>query len=150
MLVLCPCVLHYRGLQPLTDTLIAALKNRNHALIIANFANADMVGHTGKLLQTIQAVENIDHCLGDLEKAVLESGSHCLITADHGNAEHMGTVQAPTTAHTNNPVPFLYIGPNTYTCQSGGSLQDIAPTILALLGLPIPHEITGKSLLKSL
>ena len=138
------------SLKSLTKTLITALKNRDHALIIANFANADMVGHTGKLLQTIQAVESIDHCLRDLEKAVLESDTHCLITADHGNAEHMGTAQAPITAHTNNLVPFLYIGPNTYTCQSGGSLQDIAPTILALLDLPIPHEITGNSLLKSL
>lgn len=138
------------SLKTLTKTLIAALKKRDHALIIANFANADMVGHTGKLPQTIQAIESIDHCLGNLEKAALESNTHCLITADHGNAEYMGTAETPTTAHSNNPVPFLYMGPNTYTCQPGGSLQDIAPTILTLLGLPIPPEITGKSLLKSL
>jgi len=134
----------------LTRQLIAAIEAGAHDVIIANYANPDMVGHTGKFAATVAALEQIDRSLGELEAALQRCGGEMLITADHGNAEQMlgeDTGQAHT-AHTSNPVPLIYVGPRTLTLQQqGGALCDIAPTLLALLGLPQPSEMSGHSLL---
>jgi 2,3-bisphosphoglycerate-independent phosphoglycerate mutase len=116
---------------------------------VMNYANADMVGHTGIWDATISAVETIDQCLGRLDHAVRKAGGVLAITADHGNAEEeldaKGNVQ---TAHTTNPVPFVLISDRPLgTLQSGGRLGDIATTLLPLLGLPVPPEMTGTNLL---
>jgi 2,3-bisphosphoglycerate-independent phosphoglycerate mutase len=115
---------------------------------VVNFANADMVGHSGKLEPTIKAVETVDTCLGRIDLAVRAKGGAMLITADHGNAEMMhdpATGQAHT-AHTLNLVPFLYVGRPAHIA-TGGALQDIAPTMLKLMGLPQPAEMTGRPLI---
>jgi 2,3-bisphosphoglycerate-independent phosphoglycerate mutase len=138
----------------ITEVLLKVIYDRQYDVIICNFANADMVGHTGNFAATIKAIECIDHCLGQLAEALQAVGGEMLITADHGNAEKMFdevTHQAHT-AHTNDPVPFIYLGrPATLTSEflhKQGSLIDLAPTILYLLGLSIPPEMTGKSLLQ--
>lgn len=134
----------------LTKALVAAIKNKQYDVIICNFANPDMVGHTGNFAATVRAIETIDHCLSEITKAIQEVGGECIITADHGNAELMydPATQQPHTAHTSDPVPFIYIGrPATITTDQG-KLSDIAPTILTLLALPIPVEMSGKSLVK--
>jgi 2,3-bisphosphoglycerate-independent phosphoglycerate mutase len=117
---------------------------------IINFANADMVGHTGKLDAAIQAVEHLDKCLGWVVGSIERLGGAALITADHGNCEQMIDPETggPHTAHTNNPVPFI-VCDKTFkgTLRAGGALEDVAPTMLELLGLPQPAEMTGKSLL---
>jgi 2,3-bisphosphoglycerate-independent phosphoglycerate mutase len=120
-------------------------------VIIVNFANADMVGHSGKIPPTIKAVETVDACLAELVKAVRAKGGAMLITADHGNAEMMidPATGGPHTAHTTNPVPLIVIAENakTFTLRPDGALQDISPTILTMLGVPQPKEMTGHSLL---
>jgi 2,3-bisphosphoglycerate-independent phosphoglycerate mutase len=119
-------------------------------VIIANFANADMVGHSGKMEPTIKAVEAVDACLGEVEKAVRVKGGAMLITADHGNAEMMIDPETggPHTAHTTNPVPFIVVAEDTkqYTLKPNGSLRDISPTILGMLGVGEPKEMTGTDL----
>ncbi len=132
----------------LTDRLIQEIKKQHYDVIICNFANPDMVGHSGNLAATIQAIETIDTCLGKIIPALLEVGGEAIITADHGNAEKMFDEETnqPHTAHTSDPVPFLYIGRNARINKQNGILSDIAPTMLYLLGIPKPNEMTGQSI----
>ena len=135
----------------ITTQLIAAITQNQYDVIICNFANPDMVGHTGNLPATIQAIETIDICLGQLVATIKQYGGEMLITADHGNAECMfdPVHRQAHTAHTTNPVPFLYVGPRRIKLRRDtGQLIDVAPTILSLLGLTIPPEMTGEPLLE--
>jgi 2,3-bisphosphoglycerate-independent phosphoglycerate mutase len=132
-----------------TDAVIARLEQGDDALIIANYANADMVGHTGHFDATVRAVECIDACLGRIARAVDATHGALLITADHGNAEYKidrrdGSV---LTAHTTSPVPVILCGFGDGPLRDGGGLRDIAPTVLDAMGLPVPAEMTGRSLL---
>jgi 2,3-bisphosphoglycerate-independent phosphoglycerate mutase len=114
---------------------------------IINFANADMVGHTGVIKAAVTAVETVDRCLGDVVEAVLETGGACLITADHGNADHMLEPDgSPNTAHSLNPVPVIVTVPGL-SLRDGGVLADVAPTLLQMLGIEQPAEMTGTSLI---
>lgn len=133
-----------------TDQLVAAINSKKYDAIICNYANPDMVGHTGDLAATIKAVEMTDHCLKRVITALREVGGEAIITADHGNAEVMydPTTGQAHTAHTTLPVPFVYIGRPAEITTKMGVLYDIAPTLCTLMGLPIPSEMTGKSLLK--
>ena len=113
-----------------------------------NYANGDMVGHTGVFDAAVKAVETLDECLGRVESALLASGGQMLITADHGNVEQMldhANKQAHT-AHTNEPVPLVYIGPQSVQLATDGTLSDVAPTLLTLMHMEIPGEMTGTSL----
>ncbi|MBN3860512.1 2,3-bisphosphoglycerate-independent phosphoglycerate mutase [Neisseriaceae bacterium PsAf] len=132
-----------------TDKIIESVRNDAFELIICNFANGDMVGHTGNLSASIKAIETLDKCIGRIADAVLSKGGELLITADHGNCEKMHDEKnnQPHTQHTTNPVPFLYIGEKA-TIKSGGALKDIAPTLLAMLGLEKPVEMTGENLIE--
>jgi 2,3-bisphosphoglycerate-independent phosphoglycerate mutase len=135
--------------QGVTDAVIARLETGADALIIANYANADMVGHTGDFDATVCAVECIDACLGRVRRAVEAAGGGLLITADHGNAEYKidrrdGSV---LTAHTTSPVPVIVCGAGDGPLRDGGGLRDVAPTVLDAIGLPVPAEMTGRSLL---
>lgn len=134
----------------LTEKLITAIHSHNYDVIICNFANPDMVGHTGDFAATVKAIETIDTCLGKIVSALKDVGGECIITADHGNAEMMfdRTTNQPHTAHTSDPVPFIYIGRNATITNQNGKLSDIAPTMLYLLDLPKPSEMTGNSLVK--
>ena len=129
------------------DTIVNAIHDTAFDLVIANFANADMVGHSGQLLPTIKAVEAVDAQLARIYKAIREKGGSWLITADHGNAEQMvdPVSGGPHTAHTTNPVPFIYVGEGAekYTLRPDGSLRDISPTLINLLKLDLPKEMTG-------
>lgn len=133
----------------LTDQLCAAITGGEFDLIVCNYANGDMVGHTGNLSAAIEAVECLDACLGRIVEAVSQAGGHCLITADHGNVEQMTnheTGQAHT-AHTSELVPLVYVGTKQPSLiQAGGALSDVAPTLLDLMELSKPAEMTGKSL----
>lgn len=132
-----------------TDKLEAAIRSGQYQAIVCNYANGDMVGHSGNLDAATKAIEALDVCIGRVVSAMQECGGEVLITADHGNAEQMidhSTHQAHT-AHTLNLVPFLYIGRKA-TMVDGGALQDVAPTLLAMMGLPQPQEMTGKPLIK--
>ncbi|HCU52981.1 MAG TPA: 2,3-bisphosphoglycerate-independent phosphoglycerate mutase [Gammaproteobacteria bacterium] len=132
-----------------TDKMVAAIGSGTYDVIICNYANPDMVGHTGDIDATILAIEFLDGCLKRVVEAVRASGGELLITADHGNAEQMydpATAQ-PQTAHTINPVPFLYVGRPAKTSNTG-ALEDVAPTMLYLLGLPIPSEMSGHPLIE--
>jgi 2,3-bisphosphoglycerate-independent phosphoglycerate mutase len=131
-----------------TDKLEAAIRSGQYQAIICNYANCDMVGHTGILQAAVKAIETLDGCIGRVVNAMVECGGEVLITADHGNAEQMidRTTHQPHTAHTLNRVPFLYIGRKA-SMTDGGALQDVAPTLLAMMGLPQPPEMTGKPLI---
>ena len=131
------------------DALITAITAREHELIIVNFANPDMVGHTGDLAAAITAVETIDTAIGATIKALDAAGGAMLLTADHGNCETMWdeASQAPHTAHTTNPVPLYWLGAPPHARLKSGNLSDLAPSILTLLGLAIPDAMTGTSLL---
>ncbi|NLM53275.1 MAG: 2,3-bisphosphoglycerate-independent phosphoglycerate mutase [Firmicutes bacterium] len=131
-----------------TDKVLEAITGDKYDVIILNYANTDMVGHTGIMEAAIKAVETIDSCLQKVVETVLARDGIVIVTADHGNAEQMldGT-KRPFTAHTANPVPFILVAKEVYPLQKSGSLPDIAPTMLDLLGLPIPPEMTGTSLL---
>jgi 2,3-bisphosphoglycerate-independent phosphoglycerate mutase len=134
--------------REVTDRLVEAIKSRRFDAIICNFANSDMVGHTGNLAAATRAIEVLDECIGRATTAMREIGGEVLITADHGNAETMldtHTGQAHT-AHTLNLVPLLYVGRKARIADRG-ALQDVAPTLLAMMGLPQPREMTGKSLI---
>jgi 2,3-bisphosphoglycerate-independent phosphoglycerate mutase len=133
----------------LTDKAVAVIEAGAHDMILLNFANADMVGHSGILAAAIKAVETVDTCLGRIADAVAARGGALLVTADHGNAEMMRdpATGQPHTAHTTNPVPVLLM--NSPGPLHDGRLADIAPTLLALLGLPQPAEMTGKALFKA-
>lgn len=134
-----------------TDKLIMAVTSRQYDTIICNFANPDMVGHSGNFDATVQAIEALDECLGRVVQAITEAGGELLITADHGNAELMKNPETgqPHTAHTTNPVPLIYVGERDLNFAPKGALSDIAPTILYLMGLDQPHEMTGRCLLTS-
>ena len=132
-----------------TDTVVKAINKGDFDAIIMNFANADMVGHTGKLEAAIKAVETVDECLGRIHQALAPRGGAWIITADHGNAETMidPSTGGPHTYHTTNPVPFILLTENDkLRLRSGGSLRDVAPTMLGILGIPAPPEMTGRDL----
>jgi len=134
----------------IAEAVIKATNDGTFDVIIVNFANADMVGHSGKLEPTVKAVETVDACLGEIEKAVRAKGGAMLITADHGNAEMMidPVSGGPHTAHTTNPVPFIVMAEDAkqYTLKPNGSLRDISPTILGMLEITEPKEMTGSDL----
>lgn len=130
------------------DALIAELEKGEQNAIILNFANPDMVGHSGMLQPTIDAIETVDKCLGEIVDKITELGGHAIITADHGNSDEVLTVEGkPMTAHTTNPVPVI-VTKKDIELREGGILADLAPTLLELLGLEQPEEMTGKSLIK--
>ena len=133
----------------LTDKLVDAIKSGQYDLIVCNYANGDMVGHTGKFDAAVKAAECLDTCIQRVSSAIQETGGQCLITADHGNAEQMSnpdTGQAHT-SHTTLPVPLVYIGNKNIQLNEGGKLSDIAPSMLNLMDLDIPSEMTGQSLI---
>ena len=154
ILVKSPAVATY-DLQPemsayeVTDKMVEAVKSGKYDALILNYANCDMVGHTGVFDAAVKAVEAVDTCLGRVVDAVKEMGGCVLLTADHGNADKMleDDGVSPFTAHTTNPVPFCVIN---YPCtlREGGRLADIAPTMLKVLGLPQPAEMTGESIIQ--
>jgi len=130
------------------DAAVAEIESGVHDAIVLNFANPDMVGHSGMLEPTIKAVEATDECLGRVVEAVLKQGGVCIITADHGNADVIIDENGrPHTAHTTNPVPFI-VTKQGLALRDDGILADIAPTMLELLELPQPAEMTGKSLIR--
>jgi 2,3-bisphosphoglycerate-independent phosphoglycerate mutase len=134
----------------IADAVVKAVDEGTFDVIIVNFANADMVGHSGKIEPTVKAVETVDACLARIEPAVRAKGGALLITADHGNAEMMidPATGGPHTAHTTNPVPLIVVAENgkKFKLKSNGSLRDISPTILGMLGLSQPKEMTGADL----
>jgi 2,3-bisphosphoglycerate-independent phosphoglycerate mutase len=134
----------------LTDKAVAAIDSGKYDLIILNYANPDMVGHTGNLAAAIRAVETVDAGLGRLVAAIQKAGGAILVTADHGNCEMMRDPQTggPHTAHTTNSVPVVLFGARNRALAAEGRLADIAPTLLELMGLPKPREMTGVSLLE--
>lgn len=156
ILIASPKVATY-DLQPqmsaheVTDEVVRAIEENRYDLIVCNFANSDMVGHTGIFKAALRAVETIDNCLGRILTALEKSNpdSQCLITADHGNVELMEDQHShqPHTAHTCAPVPLIYAGRRAVRLRSGGRLADVAPTLLALMGLQPPPDMTGQSLL---
>jgi len=156
VLIASPQVATY-DLQPemssveVTDTLVRAIEGGEFELIICNYANPDMVGHTGNFEAAVQAVGAIDKALGRIMQALRSVAGEMLITADHGNAEYMFDPDTgqPHTAHSNNPVPLVYVGREA-ELQEDGALCDIAPTLLYMLGLEQPAEMTGRTLLKLL
>ncbi|WP_096190196.1 2,3-bisphosphoglycerate-independent phosphoglycerate mutase [Evansella halocellulosilytica] len=132
-----------------TDALVEAINADKHDVIVLNFANPDMVGHSGKLEPTIKAVEAVDECLGKVVDLILEKGGKAVITADHGNADMLETAEGtPMTAHTTNPVPVI-VTEKDAELRNDGILGDLAPTVLQLLNVKQPVEMTGKSLIKN-
>ena len=153
ILVKSPSVATY-DLQPemsayeVTDKMVEAVKSGKYDALILNYANCDMVGHTGVFEAAVKAVEAVDACVGRVVEAVKEMGGCVLLTADHGNADKMVENDgSPFTAHTTNPVPFCVIN-HPCTLRAGGRLADIAPTMLKILGLPQPAEMTGESIIQ--
>lgn len=144
---------------PVTDGAIEAIGKGIYSLVVINYANPDMVGHTGNVEATVTAIETVDHCLGRLLESVIKAGGTAIIIADHGNAEYMRDEQGnPWTAHTTNAVPFILVeGENRkipgygteVPLRSDGTLADVAPTILQILGLAQPAEMTGRSMILS-
>jgi len=132
-----------------TDAVVERIDSHSYQLIILNFANCDMVGHTGILDAAIKAVETVDSCLGRVVDAITRAGGQLLITADHGNCEQMVDDQGhPHTAHTTNPVQLIFVDPeHKEKALNNGILADLAPTILDLLKLDQPAAMTGKSLI---
>lgn len=151
LLIPSPKVATY-NLQPemsaptLTQSLVKAIQSNTYDFIVCNFANADMVGHTGDFKATVTAIETIDQCLHPIIEALKVMGGEAIITADHGNAEKMVDEihHQPHTAHTLQPVPWIYCGRPVKHLKEKAMLYDVAPTVLSLLGLPIPAEMTGK------
>jgi 2,3-bisphosphoglycerate-independent phosphoglycerate mutase len=146
--------------QGIADAVVKAVEDKAFDVMVVNFANADMVGHSGKIPPTIKACETVDACLGQIYAALKRAGGAMIVTADHGNAEQMidPATGGPQTAHTTNPVPFivaseLAVTPDRFqgdarrfTLKPDGALQDIAPTMLGILGIPQPAEMTGHDL----
>jgi 2,3-bisphosphoglycerate-independent phosphoglycerate mutase len=136
--------------REVTDRVVEAIRSHRFDVIVLNYANADMVGHTGRLDAAVKAVETVDACLGRLSESVEQAGGTLVITADHGNAEMMRDPETdePHTAHTLNPVPFVIVNPpRPIQHLADGRLSDVAPTLLDLLGLPQPAVMTGHSLI---
>lgn len=145
--------------QEVTEVAIRAVEEGVYSLIVINYANPDMVGHTGIMNATIEAIETVDHCLGNLLNGISQAGGTAIIIADHGNAEYMwDEARNPWTAHTTNPVPFILVegegrkipghGTNVHL-RTDGCLADVAPTILEILRIPQPPEMTGRSMIMS-
>jgi 2,3-bisphosphoglycerate-independent phosphoglycerate mutase len=134
-----------------TDAAIDVIEREDPDVLVLNYANPDMVGHTGDFEAADAAVEAVDAQLGRLLEAIQAAGGHALVTADHGNADDMGTENDPHTAHTTNPVPFVYLSPDGTAgdrgVREGGTLADVAPTLLELVGVEKPAAMTGESLL---
>ncbi len=134
----------------IADVVVKAISDPAFQVIIVNFANADMVGHSGKIEPTVKGIETVDACLGRIYTAISQRGGSMIITADHGNAEMLidPKTGGPHTAHTTNPVPFIVVSDtnSNFKLRADGSLQDISPTVLGMLGLPQPKEMTGKDL----
>ena len=132
------------------DNVLEALDNKDYGFILVNFANPDMVGHTGVMEAAVKACSAVDECVGKIAKKALKNGVKMIITADHGNAEWMFNEQtnAPQTAHTTNIVPFIIVDSEKYNLKETGALCDIAPTILDLMGIKQPSEMTGHSMIK--
>jgi len=134
----------------IADVVVKAVEDGTFDVLVVNFANADMVGHSGKIEPTVKAVEAVDACLARVESAIRRKGGAMLITADHGNAEMMidPATGGPHTAHTTNPVPFILVAENSqqFNLKPDGSLRDISPTVLGMLGLPQPKDMTGHDL----
>ena len=132
------------------EKLLDAIRSEKYDVIVINFANPDMVGHTGVISAAIKAIETVDECVGKAVQAVKDVDGVLFICADHGNAEQMidYTTGQPHTAHTTNPVPFILVNYDTaYTLKEGGCLADIVPTLIQLMGMEQPAEMTGTSLL---
>jgi 2,3-bisphosphoglycerate-independent phosphoglycerate mutase len=132
-----------------TDKVVAAIESGKYDLIVLNYANPDMVGHTGSLPAAIKAVETVDAGLGRIATAIQKTGGALLVIADHGNCELMRDPETggPHTAHTTNPVPAVLMGSDA-TSLADGKLADVAPTLLRLMDLPQPKEMTGKPLMR--
>jgi 2,3-bisphosphoglycerate-independent phosphoglycerate mutase len=131
----------------ITEKAVEALRAERFHLVVINYANCDMVGHTGDFAATVKAVETVDACLATLLDAAKAGGWHVFITADHGNAEEMTNADgSPQTAHTTLPVPLYYLGPEGARKMRPGILADVAPTLLQAMGLPRPEAMSGKSL----
>jgi 2,3-bisphosphoglycerate-independent phosphoglycerate mutase len=134
----------------IADEVVKAVEKGEFQVLIVNFANADMVGHSGKIEPTVRAVETVDSCLGRIFKAVKQRGGAMIVTADHGNAEMLvdPVTGGPHTAHTLNPVPFIVVSDDdkSFGLRADGALQDISPTVLGMLGIPQPREMTGHDL----
>ncbi len=137
--------------EGITETVVKALEKRHFDVIVMNYANADMVGHSGKMEPTVRAVETVDAGLGQIYEALRRSGGRWVITADHGNAETMidPVTKGPHTYHTTNPVPIIVVDEERRPLRQDGSLQDIAPTLLGMMGVPQPKEMTGRDLRNS-
>ncbi|MDR8525818.1 2,3-bisphosphoglycerate-independent phosphoglycerate mutase [Shewanella fidelis] len=133
----------------LTDKLVAAIESTDYDVIICNYPNGDMVGHTGNFEAAVKACEAVDTCIGRVVEALEKVGGECLITADHGNAEQMTdeTTGQAHTAHTSELVPLIYVGRDA-EIETGGRLSDLAPTMLTLMGQDVPAEMTGRSIIK--
>jgi 2,3-bisphosphoglycerate-independent phosphoglycerate mutase len=134
--------------QGIAQVVTKAIEKGEFDVIVMNFANADMVGHSGKMEPTVRAVETVDECLGEIYKAIRARDGAWIITADHGNAETMidPLTGGPHTYHTTNPVPFILVSGNRRELRDGGALQDIAPTVLGALGVQPPNEMQGRDL----
>jgi len=155
VLVPSPRVATYDMIPEMSARSIAGVVERNlrsndYDLIVVNFANMDMVAHTGDLKATVKASEMVDTCVKQVWEAVTAQGGALVVTSDHGNAEQMvySADRSPNTAHTTNPVPFCVLGPRPVKLRSNGGLADVAPTILDLMGIPQPVEMTGTSLIE--
>lgn len=133
-----------------TQALLARLEEKSYDLIVLNFANPDMVGHTGFYDAAVSAVTAVDECLGQVIEKLLAMGGKAIVTADHGNAEEMfdPSTNGPMTAHTTNPVPCIVVGEGAVTLRKGGKLCDLAPTLLQMMGLEQPAEMEGVSLIE--
>ena len=131
------------------QNIVDAVENNRFDVIMCNFANGDMVGHTGVFEAAVKAVETLDVCVGQIVAAVQKAGGEVLITADHGNCENMfdHAHHQAHTQHTTQPVPFIYVG-RPASIKAGGALKDIAPSMLAMLGIAAPAEMTGQSLIE--
>ena len=136
--------------EGVTNAVTNAIEKRDFDVIVMNYANADMVGHSGKFAPTVKAVETVDAGLGQVYEALKRKGGRWIISADHGNAEMMidPVTKGPHTYHTTNPVPFIVVDEEKKPLRPGGALQDIAPTILGLFGVGQPQEMTGRDLRK--
>ncbi len=136
--------------EGITEAIVDAIEKRDFDVIVMNYANADMVGHSGKMEPTVRAVETVDAGLGRIYAALKRKGGRWIITADHGNAEMMidPSTHGPHTYHTTNPVPFIVVDEEKRTLRPGGALQDIAPTILGMMHVDQPKEMTGRDLRK--
>jgi 2,3-bisphosphoglycerate-independent phosphoglycerate mutase len=134
--------------EGVTEVVLRAMSKKDFDVIVMNFANADMVGHSGKMGPTVRAVETVDACLGQIWQKLKEKNGRWIITADHGNAEMMidPVTHGPHTYHTTNPVPLILVDDSGEKLRQGGALQDIAPTILGVLGEKQPKEMTGRDL----